>query len=223
VLEHLEVAHQGDDEGYASPTASGALADLLAEIHRSSVGSESDLPEYRWVAPRPGEWHDARRVMYVSDFGLPAPGPLRSLIVGSERVDRLAAEMLDAAHPGLIHSDVHLDNVVFLADGQPVLLDWAHPGWGPAAIDLAGLLVSSVPPEDFNAVIARYRSTAEVTDGAVRGAVLHRILLGTLGVAAWNPETERGHRLRSLSTTKSLAAAGWLIDTWPDAVTLFTE
>jgi Ser/Thr protein kinase RdoA (MazF antagonist) len=51
-----------------------------------------------------------------------------------------AAERLAAQPVTVLHCDLHLDNVLVHEDG-PVLLDWAGPRCGPAAIDVARCLV----------------------------------------------------------------------------------
>ncbi len=51
-----------------------------------------------------------------------------------------AAERLAAQPFTALHADLHLDNVLIDEDG-PVLLDWAGPRSGPAAIDVARCLV----------------------------------------------------------------------------------
>lgn len=215
VLEHLDALDHGDDERHASLEVAASLATILARVHRATVGNVEEPAVRGWNRPHPAEWHDTRRVDFIAWHGLPDSEPARAIIVQSEIADRLGVEMMSAAHPGLVHTDVHLDNVVFLDDG-PVLLDWADPGWGPAAVDLAALLVSSVSPEDYDPVIEAYRSTTELTDTALHGAMLHRILIGTFGLVRWETGSERQARLKNASVAKALAAVAWLDRRWPE-------
>ncbi len=58
----------------------------------------------------------------------------------------------------LIHADMHLDNVIFAPDGHAVLLDWQSVSLGPAAYDVARLLVESVDePDDGARLVERAR------------------------------------------------------------------
>lgn len=213
VLERVQ-GRQGDDEGRASPEEACSLARYLAAVHLASVGSTTALAE-RGRTPRPGEWHDARRVSLADRHGLPESEPARSILVQSETADRLAVELMRPAHSGLTHSDVHLDNVLFTDDG-PVLLDWARLGWGPAALDLGSLLVSSVRPDDYDTVVGAYRRVAEVTEEALRGALLYRVITGTLGMVRWEPRSPRQARLKETSLAKAADAATWLGASWPE-------
>jgi fructosamine-3-kinase len=211
VLERIEVIRQGDAETFALDEDLAALAEIPALAHRATVGTTTDLPDHAALRPRPSEFHDARRVAYAAAFGLPEGQPVRSIVIASEQADRLAAEMLSSAHSGLLHGDVHLDNVVTDISG-PVLLDWSRLSWGPAAIDLAGLLVTSVPTDHYEATIATYRDTTEVSDEALTGGLLHQVMAGTLGVAAWQPTTRRQARVHKIGVAKALAAAEWLFE-----------
>ena len=62
---------------------------------------------------------------------------------------------------GLLHGDVQQDNIVFLKGGTPVLLDWARPRWGPAAHDLAALVIGATGTSDYATVIDAFRETAQ--------------------------------------------------------------
>jgi len=57
-----------------------------------------------------------------------------------------AAAVLNNATSTLVHSDLHLDNVMFDGD-EPVILDWPAARVGPGAIDLMRILVESVSIE----------------------------------------------------------------------------
>ncbi|MEM6930197.1 MAG: phosphotransferase, partial [Myxococcota bacterium] len=82
---------------------------------------------------------------------------------------------LAASSPGLLHSDLHAENV--LLDGERVvLLDWQNTACGPLAIDVAGALTCIEPDvleEDGDALLDSYHATAGIPrdDAALRGAV----------------------------------------------------
>lgn len=214
VLERLEGVRQGDAATVARDDAA-AVARVLARIHRSTVGSATDLAPTRWTRTRPDSWHDTRRVAFVEAFGLPESGPLRAVVVNSRAADAIAIEVLSAAHPGLVHGDVHLDNVVFL-DDEPVLLDWPRVGWGAAAVDLAGLLLGYDEPDGYSTIVDQYRGNTEVTDEALLGGILLHLVIGTLGVAKWQPTTDRQARLKRAGIDRVADAAAWLFETQPD-------
>jgi len=52
--------------------------------------------------------------------------------------------MLKRVPPTLIHADLHLDNVMFLPDGTPVILDWPSACMGSAVLDLGRLLIEGM-------------------------------------------------------------------------------
>src|SRR5206468_1446096 len=56
-----------------------------------------------------------------------------------------ARDALSRAPATFVHADLHLDNVLFLDDGAPVILDWTDACRGPGAVDFARLLVECMP------------------------------------------------------------------------------
>jgi hypothetical protein len=218
VLEDLGAVRQGDALPGLDRSDGQATARVLAEIHRSTVGRPSDLP--RSGQARDPEWHDSRRRDYLERFGVPSLDPLRAIVLGSETADRLAEAALSKSPAGLVHGDVHADNLLFLADGTPVLLDWSRPGWGAAAHDLAALLVHSLDPSDYTAAIEAFRLTSSVTDDEIAAAVLRQLVTATLGIARWLPSSERQDRLVAAGGRRATASAAWLFENRPD---LFSE
>jgi aminoglycoside phosphotransferase (APT) family kinase protein len=59
-------------------------------------------------------------------------------------------DRLDAAPQAIVHADLHLDNMLFTPDEdrRVVVLDWQTVCRGPAAIDLARAVVTSLRPQD---------------------------------------------------------------------------
>ena len=63
-------------------------------------------------------------------------------------------ERLAQAPTTLIHADLHLDNILFSPSGHSppvIVLDWQTVSWGPAAVDLAVMLATSLSVEQRRA------------------------------------------------------------------------
>jgi hypothetical protein len=214
VLEDLGAVRQGDALPGLGRSDGQATAGVLAEVHRSTVGHPSGLP--RWGLARDPDWHESRRRDYLERFGAPESDPLRSIVLGSEAADRLAEAALSKSAQGLVHGDVHADNLLLLADGTPVLIDWSRPGWGAAAHDLAALLGSSLATTDYAAAIDAYGLVSTVTDDEIAGAVLRQLVTATLGIARWHPSNDRQERLIAAGEQRATASAAWLFEKRPD-------
>lgn len=212
VLEDLGKVRQGDAAETMDVADAVAIARDLAAIHKATVGRESDLP----VAgqPRPHEWHESRRSAHLERHGLPSHPALRAIVEHSDRAQAIGADLLAGSAAGLIHGDIHPDNIVFLGE-TPVLLDWSRPQWGPAAHDVASLLLAC-PQGGYARVLDGFRSIAPITDAAVHGAMLRRLVTATLGTAMWMPETDRQQRLVEVGQHQAEVAAAWLAGEAPD-------
>ncbi|MEO0603376.1 MAG: phosphotransferase [Myxococcota bacterium] len=82
---------------------------------------------------------------------------------------------LAASARGLLHSDLHAENVLF-DEQRVVLLDWQNTACGPLAIDVAGALTCIAPEvldKDGDALLDDYHATVGTPrdDAALRGAV----------------------------------------------------
>lgn len=207
VLEDLRPVRQGDEELGMALADACSVARTIAAVHLATVGAESSLEPT--PSSRPAEWHDSRRVSFIKRFGMPDHGLVRSIVVNSELAERLGRSLVSEAAAGLVHADLHADNIVFVAD-DPIILDWSRPRWGPAVEDLASLLVSVVSPEDYDAVINAYRDKVAIDDDQITGGILTRLLVGTLGVARWIPSTPRQERLITLGQRRVEQTAEWL-------------
>lgn len=209
VLEDLEPARQGDDEVGLDLADAVAVARALGRVHATTRGMESDLAEPHWAGQLPSEWHDSRRVAFFERFGPPQRNIIRAIVVHSELAVRIGRSLLAEAPHALIHSDVHGDNIVF-RDNEPVLLDWAQAGWGAAAHDLAAVLFSCSDIDDAEEVIAAHRGLSGVDDDEIDGALLLRLVVGTLGVARWFPSNPRQERLIQGGLQRVQAWADWV-------------
>ena len=116
----------------------------------------------------------------------------------------------------VVHGDLHLDNVVWRADGAPVILDWANCGRGPGVIDLAEVIFGMAGPDQRGPVIGSYldalRSHGQVVTDTdlvrwLGGALLRWFLFHTFGTARWIPATDRQERMQQdnlMRTQRSL-------------------
>ncbi|MGH3277153.1 MAG: phosphotransferase [Streptosporangiaceae bacterium] len=63
----------------------------------------------------------------------------------------MVAAGLRNAPSGVVHGDLHLDNILFMPDSaaaQPAVLDWGTVRLGPSVIDVFPFLAMSLSPED---------------------------------------------------------------------------
>ena len=216
VLEDLGPVRQGDAEFPFEPPDLYSVARSLGLNHSSTAGLPSNLTLVG--RPRSAEWHESRRASYLERFGLPDRDAVRAIVRHSQVAERVGADLLAMSVPGLVHGDLHADNIVFLPDDTPVILDWSRPGWGSAAHDLASLLVDGAEPVDYPAGIEGFRSVADLSDDEIHGAFLRRLVTGTLGAAGWIPQTDRQRRLVAAGAARVEAAATWLAARAPSVV-----
>jgi len=221
VLEDLAPEQKGNAEFLFDRTEACAVARTLGTVHMATVHRGNDFPCLGAV--RPSEWHNSRRLTFIERFGLPDDHFVRGIIIHSEAAEEVAANLLADATTGLIHGDVHQDNVVFVAAGLPVLLDWARPGWASAGHDLGALLVGATSTADYGSVIRAFQQIADLSDAEFYGAMLRRLVTGTLGIARWQPENDRQHRLLALNTQRVETAAAWLVREQPDLLDPFKD
>jgi hypothetical protein len=125
-----------------------AVVRTLCRIHASSWTPDasahpSDLP--RWEASGWDEqrWSDRLAGALWRFPGLFTLDVRRKLESWPARVSA-ATDELRAGPATWIHSDAHLDNVVWRADASAVLLDWCGAAIRPPAIDLVRLLLEGL-------------------------------------------------------------------------------
>ena len=212
VLEDLPVARQGDAAEPIQPGDAGSIAGDIAAVHLATRGIEADLPPPR--ASRDREWHMSRRAAHLERHGTPVEPALARIVEHSQRAESIASQVLADSTPGLIHGDVHADNIVYLRDGTPVVLDWARPIWGPVADPLGSLLLGS-ESRGYRTAIEAVRSIEPVSDDEIHAGLLRRLVVATLGTAVWEPQTARQRRLVQVGVDQAGAAAKWLGDVAP--------
>ena len=156
LLEDLTAASAGD------ALAGSGIADVrrvlraMAPVWSHGVrGPAQRLP--RWGTD-PTRWRE-RQERYSAQWATVArapdrqlPGPVRA--IGRRLRDHLAGRVLaplaDAA-PTVVHTDLHLDNVLFTgADQPPVVVDWPSACTGPVAVDVFPFLATSLPTHEHD-------------------------------------------------------------------------
>ena len=152
VLSDVAPARQGDTLVGATESESVALTDAMAGFHALYWGA-ADVPVLSPVPPwlGGGGLHPDGLVEVLPKFltewaeRLP-PSALALAADLPERVNAVRTS-LARSPTTLIHADLHLDNVLVLEDGVPVVLDWPSACRGPAAVDVARLLVEGMTSE----------------------------------------------------------------------------
>jgi len=176
LLDDVAPARQGDVLLGAAPGDAEALVLQLARVHarfweRTAEPAVSWLPD--WGGH--GESRAARTAealpRFLAEHGERLPA------VAIREAERLPArlagvlEELRAAPRTLVHADLHGDNLLFRADGAPVILDWTDASLGPCAVDFARVLVDVLKPPERRALgdglAARYADA--IAEHGVRG------------------------------------------------------
>lgn len=149
LLEDLAPARQGDAIVGASPAEAPRVVATIASFH-ARFWNDADDPAIAWLphwgAHRPTIERFARENLprFLARFGSRLS---RGVVAHLERLPETLAISYDAlasAPPTLVHNDLHLDNVLFRADGTPVLIDWVTAARGPGAVDLLRFLVEGM-------------------------------------------------------------------------------
>lgn len=160
VFEDVTAHHLGDALTGATPAELETVLGAIARVHAAWWSCPDQLrPLPRWSGGE--EVWQARQACYqerwatfVGYYGLALPRRIRDLgeRLNEELVGVLAR--LDAAPRTVIHADLTLDKVVFAPDDprRPVVVvDWQTVSSGPAAVDLAQLVTTSLTVADRQA------------------------------------------------------------------------
>jgi hypothetical protein len=118
----------------------------------------------------------------------------------------------------VVHTDAHLDNVLFLEDGAPMLLDWSTARVGPAAIDAAHCRVECLTARQRRSIgseMIRYHHQALVDHGVgnytlneLERAIDLAQLAFIPGVVRWGASGRvEGHPARAERLFRSLLVA----------------
>ena len=226
LLEALEDFRQGDD---LVPESFDSVLRLIETLARAQATWWGRLDAATWMPPAPRVKRDAnylssRRAEYLDRFGpLPHATTAQRLFDAIPRIVPKADAFLDGAPATLLHLDLSMDNVLFLAhDETPVVIDWARCGRGAGVHDLASLMFTVVPndrlSQAFEAYVANLADLQVPPDALaltrrwLRGAMIHRFVTHTCGVARWAADTHRGLRILDQLVAGTPAA----MDAWAD-------
>lgn len=207
-LEDFPDAVQGDCLELLGLEAGRRLARDFARFHRRWWASE-EVRSLDWLIPMTAIRHDtdyfaSRRALFLERYANRLAPDLRLLVDAAEAVEARANAYLASCPDALLHADLHLDNMMFEPDGTPVILDWARAGHGPAVLDLAEIAFLCGPPDHAEELMDVWftevnadedRVDRDSAERALSGAVLRFIVRSTLGVAAWDPKSEREARM----------------------------
>lgn len=220
LLESIQPALQGDVLQQLSLERAKALAGNLAGMHGQWVDSPV-LSSADWLRPRipwkrDESWFAPRRALFLERFSDRLNDLARALLDRIESVPAVVNQRLGEAPSTLLHGDLHLDNIVFERDTEPVILDWAGCAQGPLALDLYNLLFNICQTQDVEPVLAAYLSAfvayagKPLDSGAVRhqlaAAFLYNFAISTCGVARWLPESPREAAMIEIGLKRALRA-----------------
>lgn len=201
VLEDLAPARQGDAIEGATPEEALRLADRVARIQVAyhATTSPGALDGFRaWGEDAKGQSErTAQRLPEFLAWWSHLLSPWMRRRVESLPEDVLAAHArLAQATPTLIHSDLHLDNVMFRADGEPVIIDWPDAARGPGVVDVVRILVEGVTVDVRRRIEAdvwkRYRSALgvagiELDARGMAQEAADALIVGTAGAVRFRP------------------------------------
>ncbi len=228
-LEDVAPATQGDVLIDPGDEAADVAIRTIARVHAASWRAQAtDLPATlpRWHAEvwAAGRWSDR-----LAGARARFPEILTDAVV--RRLDRLPGELagaiaaLQTGPASWIHSDAHLDNILWRPDGSAVLLDWSGAVIGPPAVDAARFLIEGTPgvPADearSAALIETYRRELEHQGVPAAAGDLVPIAIGQAmlalaqSVVGWAGRPDRplpGPRLAALRENAVRNLAAWLL------------
>lgn len=140
VLETVPDAIQGDVLVGTNRRGAEAISRSLARLHGKWWDDDSALERLSSLSPpkrsRPAQLADETVDRFLRQRGGGLAPAHRNLIstLGS-RLDAIHQVLWDGSRT-LIHTDAHLDNVLW-SDGNPILIDWEGAMVGPPEIDVA--------------------------------------------------------------------------------------
>ncbi len=159
--------------------------------HRDDEPSFVDLP--RWGGDPAG-----RQTRYAQNWGSQRDALTAELPADIWRIaDRLSTSLahvaaaLQSAPARIAHADLHLDNVLFRADG-PTVLDWGSTCAGSPAVDIFPFISSSLSPEDQQ----RYGADLIERSGLDAAGIedgRRRLLCALAGVIGWRNRAPTGN------------------------------
>jgi hypothetical protein len=226
LLDDVSPAEQGDVLRGCTDVQAESATRSLARVHAAAWNTtdDADAPSLpRWSA-RPMEpdlWTDRLSIAAERFPQILTSSLTKRLEQTPVRVVQ-AIESLEAGPTSWIHSDAHLDNVLFRQDGTAVLIDWSGASVGPPAVDVARLLTEGL---DAGANLGRARKllSAYVEELDVNGITnfgtddlsrklsdgLEVLLQSAVGWAGSNEKREPRVRMQALQENLLRSACAW--------------
>lgn len=237
VLEDLDAAVQGDFLHQLNAELATPIAKSLASIHATWMQHPA-LNEAQWLPSlarweRDESWFAPRRTRFLARFGDRLTPLAHALLDQIEQAPPIVNERLAEAPLTLLHTDFHLDNIIFMAGMQPVILDWANCAKGPAVHDLFDLLFGICQPDAIEPVLAVYLTTfAErsanwqdpmLVHQQLAAVFLRKFATATCGIANWQPASPREVALIDTTIERILFAADYWLAREPKLFSLFSS
>lgn len=212
-------ANQGDVLAGTTRQGAEAMAGALARLH-GRWWHDSALDRLRVLSPakrsEPAVLADDTVDRFLSKRGAGLAAEHRDLIVSLGTRLPAIHEVLWGGARTLIHTDAHLDNVLW-SGNDPVFLDWEGAMVGPPEIDVARLLIEGMTPAQYgefgSAALRTYQETLFRTGRAEGGidetrvaAAALRSLAGIVGWIGGAEEPPPGGRARLLGDNALRAA-----------------
>ena len=157
LLEDLADHRMGDQMEGMSVADAEATIDSLADLHAAFW--ESDRLTEPWLAA-PGEGIFAGMITQLVSSGAPAlaerygdqvPGEVMSAITDRAPAwNEILARLVEGPQT-LVHNDARLDNLFFMDDGTPCLIDWQVVARTRGTQDVGNLLAGSMDGDELSA------------------------------------------------------------------------
>jgi len=199
LLEDLTAADSGDAlDGGSVDDVAAVLASMVPVWRHPATGPAASLPLW-------GSDPAVRQERFRVSWGnlreeLADELPREIWLIGERLCDSLRAVAADLRHApgGVVHSDLHLDNVLIdrtSAGVRPVVLDWGSACAGPSVIDIFPFLAMSLSPEDHARHAADLLADLPLGDTALEAALdngRRRLLCYLAGVIGWRNRPPSG-------------------------------
>lgn len=230
LLDDVSPAEQGDVLRGCTDVQAESATQSLARIHAASWNKLDDAAAPR-LPPRLPHWSPRPMEPDLWSERLAAASERFPQILTSSLAKRLeqtparlvrATESLGAGPTCWIHSDAHLDNVLFRQDGTAVLIDWSGAVVGPPAVDVARLftegLDAGAKPERARKLLSAYVAELNVngitnvgTDDLSRSLSdgLAVLLQSAVGWAGRDENREPRVRMRALQENLLRSVCAW--------------
>lgn len=212
VLETVVDATQGDVLAGTSRPGAEAMAGTLARLHGRWWNDDSALERLRRLSPpkrsEPPVLMDETVDRFLDSCAEDLSVAHRDLVATLRSRLPTIHQVLWGGARTLIHTDAHLDNVLW-SEGDPVFVDWEGAMVGPPEVDVARLLIEGMTPAQYGelgaSALQAYRNSLSRTGGAGRDIDDARLAAATLrslaGIVGWIGGEEKpppGRRTRRL-------------------------